>query len=124
LDVPFARIASGHRYFTYAGYTTNRALGVFFGHASFTASDAYLDVRSPLDWGSVPAHPDCFAPLWPQIYEGGSDRSMYQLLLPVELQMAEIQEAWRQDQTTIAVLERLRRSKALEISPGVQFPLC
>jgi len=114
-QIPYVRSADGIRYFTFAGYLVNKAVGLISRKASFKAGDASLLVPSPIDWATVPAEPAAYEGVFPLLFEASSEQSLYQAQLPPELQLLEYLEEWRKDQAVADALRRLVGSSSVEM---------
>jgi ATP-dependent Lhr-like helicase len=114
-QIPYVRSAEGFRYFTFAGYLVNKAVGLISRKASFKAGDASLLVPSPIDWTTIPSEPAAYEGVFPSLFEASPERSLYQALLPPELQLREHLEEWLKDQTVADALLRLVGSSATSV---------
>jgi ATP-dependent Lhr-like helicase len=118
-QVPYVRSTDGIRYFTFAGYLVNKAIGLISRKASFKAGDASLLVPSPIDWATVPAEPSAYEDVFPLLFEASSDQSLYQAQLPPELQLREYLEGWLKNQAVADALRRLVSSSPVVVVPAV-----
>jgi len=114
--VPYLREADGVRYWTFAGYLVNKAIGLVSRKPSFEAGDLCLKLPSPIDWGSIPTEPVDYESVFPLLFEVSSEQSVCQSLLPLDLQQVEFLQDWLRDETIPAVLTRLQRSRPLAVS--------
>lgn len=114
-QIPYVRTADGIRYFTFAGYLVNKAVGLISRKASFKASDASLLVPSPINWETIPSTPTAFEDVFPSLFEASSEQSIYQSQLPPELQLREYLEDWLKDQTVTDALQRLVGSSPVAV---------
>jgi ATP-dependent Lhr-like helicase len=117
-QIPYVRSADGIRYFTFAGYLVNKAVGLISRKASFKAGDASLLVPSPIDWATVPAEPAAYEGVFPLPFQASSEQSLYQALLPPELQLREYFENWLKDQAVSDALQRLASSSPVKVDPA------
>ncbi|HPO87592.1 MAG TPA: DEAD/DEAH box helicase [Candidatus Hydrogenedentes bacterium] len=117
-QIPYVRSVDGFQYFTFAGYLVNKAVGLISGNKSFKASDASVLVPSPIDWGMIPSEPQAYESVFPSLFEMSSEQSLYQALLPPELQLREYLEDWLKDQAVTDVLRRLVSSSPVAINSG------
>jgi len=117
-QVPYLRSAEGVRYFTFAGYLVNKAVGLIARKASFKASDASLLVPSPIDWTKIPSEPKAYEDVLPWLFETSSAQSVYQAQLPPELQLREYLEDWLKDQAVTDALLRLVASSPAAVDPA------
>lgn len=117
-QIPYVRSADGIRYFTFAGYLVNKAIGLISQKASFKASDASLLVPSPIDWVTIPSEPTAYEGVYPSLFEASSEQSLYQAQLPPELQLREYMEDWLKDQAVAEALLRLVGSSPVAVDPA------
>lgn len=117
-QIPYFRSAEGVRYFTFAGYLVNKAIGLVSRKPSFKASDGSLLVPSPIDWTTIPSEPTAYEGVFPSLFEASSERSLYQAQLPAELQLREYLEDWLKDQAVADTLLRLVGSSPVEVAPA------
>jgi ATP-dependent Lhr-like helicase len=117
-QIPYVRSADGIRYFTFAGYLVNKAVGLISRKASFKASDASLLVPSPIDWATFPSEPTAYEGVFPSLFEASSAQSLYQAQLPPELQLREYLEDWLKDQAVADALLRLVGSSPVAVDPA------
>lgn len=117
-QIPYVRSADGIRYFTFAGYLVNKAVGLISRKASFKSSDASLLVPSPIDWATIPSQPPAYEGVFPSLFEASSEQSLYQAQLPRELQLREYLEDWLKDQAVAAALLRLVGSSPVAVDPA------
>jgi ATP-dependent Lhr-like helicase len=121
-QIPYARSADGIRYFTFAGYLVNKAVGLISRKASFKASDTSLLVPSPIDWATIPSEPTAYEAVFPLLSEASPEQSLYQTLLPPKLQLREYLEDWLKDQAVADALKRLVGSSPVSMdSASVAF---
>jgi len=117
-QIPYVRSAGGIRYFTFAGYLVNKAVGLISRKASFKASDASLLVPSPIDWARIPSDPAAYECVFPSLFEASSEQSLYQAQLPPDLQLREYLEDWLKDQAVADALRRLVGSSPVAVDPA------
>jgi ATP-dependent Lhr-like helicase len=96
----------------------NKAVGLISRKASFKAGDASLLVPSPIDWATVPAEPAAYEGVFPLPFQASSEQSLYQALLPPELQLREYFENWLKDQAVSDALQRLASSSPVKVDPA------
>lgn len=114
-EVPFQRTSEGIRYDTFGGYLVNRAIGFLTGKAGFKANDVSLFVASPIDWKRVPVQPIEFEPIFHLLYEDSSGQSLYQKMLPPEVQLREFLQSWLHDSVIAVILKRLAEATPVEL---------
>jgi ATP-dependent Lhr-like helicase len=116
--IPYTRSSSGIRYFTFAGYLVNKAIGLISRKANFKASEASILVPSPIDWATIPCTPTEYEGVFPSLFEATSKQSLYQAQLPPELQLREYLEDWLKDQAVADALQRLFNSSPVAVAPA------
>lgn len=115
-QIPYVRTADGIRYFTFAGYIVNKAIGLISRKVGFMADDVSLLVPSPLDWSTLPTNPELYEDIFQSLIETSSEQSLYQAQLPTELQLREYLENWLKDQTVVDALLRLTSSSPVLVN--------
>jgi ATP-dependent Lhr-like helicase len=121
-QTPYVRSPQGVRYFTFAGYLVNKAVGLISRKANFMANDTSLLVPSPIDWTTIPSEPTSYEGVFPLLFEASSGQSLYQAQLPQRLQLREYLEGWLKDQAVADALRRLASSSPVEVDPAsVEF---
>lgn len=118
-QIPYVRSADGIRYFTFAGYVVNKAIGLISRKASFKAGEASLLVPSPIDWAKIPSEPTAYDGVFPSLFEASSEQSLYQAQLPPELQLREYLEDWLKDQAVADALLRLVGSSPVAVDAAL-----
>jgi ATP-dependent Lhr-like helicase len=116
--IPCVRSGDGIRYFTFAGYLVNKAVGLISRRAGFKASDVSLLVPSPIDWATIPSEPTAYEGVFPSLFEASSEQSLYQAQLPPDLQLREYLEDWLKDQAVAEALRRLAGSSPVAVVPA------
>jgi hypothetical protein len=76
----------------------------------FRADELTLWTTAPIQWGNVGIDPEDYHGFYPALFEVSSDWSLYQSLLPADLQLTEFLQIWLKDETIPVVLRRLRHS--------------
>lgn len=117
-QIPYVQSADGIRYFTFAGYLINKAVGLISRKARFKATDGSLLVPSPIDWATIPSEPTAYEDVFPSLFEASSEQSFYQTQLPPELQLREYLEDWLKDQAVADALMRLVGSSPVAVDPA------
>jgi ATP-dependent Lhr-like helicase len=118
-EIPYIRSDSGIRYFTFAGYLINKAIGLASEKIGFKADDISITVSSPIEWSEIPQNPGEYEKNFPFIFEESSDQSIYQQSLPLDLQQKEYLQEWLKDKTIPKVLARLVNGKPKLIEKSV-----
>jgi ATP-dependent Lhr-like helicase len=115
-QIPYTYLPEGIRYLTFGGYIVNKAIALFTNQTIFNADDICLQVSTPIDWKSIPHHPQDFESILNQLFEASPEQSIYQTLLPLELQTKEYSQNWLRDDTVQTILERISSSKPINIA--------
>ena len=106
-QIPYLRSSEGIRYFTFAGYLINRAIGLYTRKPGFKADDLSLLVPSPVDWASIGIHPSDYEDFFHLLFEASTGQSIYQKQLPLDLQEREYLQDWLKDAGIMRILTRL-----------------
>lgn len=75
-QIPYSRSLEGIRYFTFAGYLVNKAVGLISTKPGFQASDLSLLVSSPIDWSTIPTDPAAYHAVFHLLFEPSSEQSI------------------------------------------------
>lgn len=106
-QIPYQRSAEGIRYFTFAGYLINRAIGLYTRKPNFKADGLSLLVPSAIDWDSIGIHPSDYEDFFHLLFEASTGQSIYQKQLPLNLQKQEYLQDWLKDAGITRILKRL-----------------
>jgi len=108
-QIPCFPCDGGTLYFTFAGYLVNKAIGLSTGK-DFKADELTLWASTPIVWAKIGDSPEAYEALFPSLFEVSSDLSLYQSILPPDLQLREFLQMWLKDETIPLALQRLRNS--------------
>lgn len=120
-EIPYSRLPEGICYFTFSGYLVNKAVALITKQLNYKANDISLLVRSPINWASVPSNPQAYDSVFHLLFEESAEQSLYQTLLPPELQLREFLQDWLKDETIGNILNRLVRSTPAAIGSNIWF---
>ena len=120
-QIPYIRSPKGIRYFTFGGYLVNKAIALITKQLEYSADDVSLLVTSPINWQSAPTDPQDYEPIFHLLFEESAERSIYQTLLPAEIQLREFLQDWLRDETVCSILSRLVNSTPLKIESHLWF---
>ena len=112
-QIPYIREPEGIRYFTFAGHLVNKAVALITEQPKYKAEDISLLVTSSINWETIPTDPEIYEPVFHLLFEALWDQSVYQKLLPVELQLKEFIQDWLKDDTVNHTLARLANSEPI-----------
>ena len=121
-QIPYVRSIEGIRYFTFAGYLVNKAIGLISAKPGYQADDISLLVSSPIDWPTIPAVPADYQAVFHLLYEPSSEQSVYQQQLPPALQQQEYLQDWLKDETIPRILDRLVHSTEVKVDASTIGP--
>lgn len=116
IGLPFLRSGKDILYFTFGGGLVNRAIGHWSKQQDFQAKELTLQMSSPISWKDIPTKPLDYSPIFPDLLESSSPQTLYQKLLPSDLQLDEQLQPWLRDETIPQVLNRLTNSSLEMIS--------
>jgi ATP-dependent Lhr-like helicase len=92
----------------------NKAIGLSTGK-DFKADELTLWASAPIVWANVGESPEAYEAFSPSLFEVSSDLSLYQTILPADLQLREFLQVWLKDETIPVALQRLRNSKPVVV---------
>jgi ATP-dependent helicase Lhr and Lhr-like helicase len=113
-QIPFSRSTKGFHYITCAGYLVNKAIALVTNQRDYLAEDISLIVEHPVSWSTIPTDPETYERGFPMLFEP-TDQSLYQTLLPVDLQRQEFMQGWLKDASIRQVLFRLAHAEGVEM---------
>jgi ATP-dependent helicase Lhr and Lhr-like helicase len=116
-EIPYIETENGYCYLTFGGYLINRALALITKQWEFKVDDISLRCTQSINWKSIPSNPKDYEPVFNELFELNGNQSIYQTLLPTNLQLLEYFQPWLKDKTINQVLERLRNSKPVMVDP-------
>ncbi|AFM28237.1 DEAD/DEAH box helicase [Desulfomonile tiedjei] len=105
----------GILYYTFAGRLVNEAVALITQQENYRVGDHWLQVRSPIDWKSIPTDPADYEPVFESMFHPSMDQSIFQQMLPADLQVREYVQEWLKDEAVPRVLKRLAESEPVEI---------
>ncbi|MBW4512942.1 MAG: hypothetical protein KME64_41605 [Scytonematopsis contorta HA4267-MV1] len=98
-----------------AGAPPERILALITKQINYQFDDIYLHVSSPIDWQSIPTEPKGYEEIFNLLFDKSSEQSIYQALLPSQLQLREFIQNWLMDETIANILNRLSNSKPIQV---------
>lgn len=119
-QIPYVRSPEGIRYLTYGGYFVNKAIALATSQDRFRADDVSLQVATPINWADVPDDPKDYIAIMNHLFERTSEQSIYQTLLPLDLQLHEFAQQWLKDETIKKILERLSCGSPVLVSETIE----
>jgi len=112
--IPFSRSGEGVTYFTFAGALVNRALALIAAAPESKAGDVALVVPGLIDWSAIRGDPEAYEMHFPSLFQPSTEQSVYQRLLPEQLQAHEFIQEWLKDNSVRTVLRRMASSTPSE----------
>lgn len=117
-SLPWFRTADAYIYFTFAGTTLNEALARHLGARVIRNNGFCVELDRPLSPLSFPKDLLSMAPIFRSLFSPSSSQSIFQQLLPVQMQEDEFVSAHLGDEDATSCIQRLSRSELVEISPA------
>lgn len=115
-SIPWSQIGESFCYYTFAGPMVNRAVALFTQQARYSVGDHRVTVVAPIDWQSLPSDPKAYLTVLIEDFRQSGDQTIFQKMLPVDLQAQELLELWLKDQSIAKVLLRLSHSVPVQVS--------
>ena len=84
--------------------------------AEFEADDISLTLSSPLSWNTIPENPMEYQIIFSKLFDNLEQQTIFQMQLPLELQLDEYLQYWLNNKTIEEILKRLKISIPLEIN--------
>ncbi|MEO8287071.1 MAG: DEAD/DEAH box helicase [Chloroflexota bacterium] len=115
-NIPFIRTRDGYWYLTFAGELVNKAIALYSGEDRADISAVSIKTRLPITWSSIPTDPDAYLEVLQESFRDKSGQSLFQMLLPDELQKQEKMQEWLKDEHIRSVLGRLQAASPASIT--------
>jgi ATP-dependent helicase Lhr and Lhr-like helicase len=117
-QVPYEVISDGLRYFTFAGSIVNAAIAVYTHQAQIMVDDLSIVADRAIPWNSIPADPQSFMMTLGRLLQLGGEQSIFQKMLPEQLQHSEAAQLWVRHPAVSEVLQRLSQAEPVQIRSG------
>jgi ATP-dependent Lhr-like helicase len=101
-------------YYTFAGNLVNRVVALTCGSKECKTTDVTVTSPAPLKWDNLLPEPQDHLQQMPDLFQSSGDQSIYQRLLPLEMQAREFGQEWLKGESVAAVLRRLAASTRRE----------
>ncbi len=124
MSIPYVKSLGSIRYYTFGGKIVNRAIALEAGHFEFETDDISMTISSPLSWASLPDNPLEYEDIFHKLFDKTTAQSIFQMMLPLEMQLHEYLQYWLKDKSIEAILKRLKNSTPVEISKELAVKLC
>jgi ATP-dependent Lhr-like helicase len=121
LSIPYVRKNRYYRYFTFGGLLVNRAIGLITKQIDFQATDFYLQVPIEIVFNDIPVDPEMYELIFDTLFIPDFEQTIYQTLLPRDIQVREFLQSWLCDQSIKENLERLKDSQTIEVQEDILF---
>lgn len=115
-SIPYEHCPGGFRYYTFAGSIVNRMICAFIGASKKSAGDFSLVAQPELDWHNLPYQPEGFGDVLDAGLNTSAEQTLYQRLLPNDMQSAEMKERWLRDKSIADILRRLNGAHIVEVT--------
>ena len=86
----------------------------------FNSGDLWLSTLTPIKWSDIPDKPDGYSHIYAELFDPNSEQTIYQQMLPKDLQIKECIQGWLKDTTNADILRRLRNSQAVLVPPDLE----
>ena len=114
--IPFIRTQTGIAHLTFAGTLFNRTIAVSTGAPPESSDDLWLVTKDLIRSSDLRSYEEYRAFL-PQVVDATEKPTLFQALLPPELRLGELQEAWFKTATHTESLARLSAAKSRPADP-------
>jgi ATP-dependent Lhr-like helicase len=116
-SIPYCLKPEGLTYLTFAGRLVNKAIALISGQSDWKATETKLTCGIPIKWSSIPIKPKEYHTIFDDLFQAGGEQTLYQSLLPEDLQREEFLQKWLNDPIIPVQLERLNRGAPRQILP-------
>jgi ATP-dependent Lhr-like helicase len=114
-ELPFFSDSTGTYYFTFAGVTLNQVILSWLGEDAKLCDDIYLKVKKPVNWKTIPKSCAELKNAAEKCFSKTDRQTIFQQMLPLELQREEWLESFLKDHDAVRVLKRLSESAPISI---------
>jgi len=113
--LPLLKCGQEIMYFTFAGKTINDAIAFITNQTWHAADNFTLTVRTPIQWDLIPVDPKDYERIFHLIFETPKDQSIFQAMLPANLQLDECIQEWLRNEENKEVLKRLSKATPMPV---------
>lgn len=121
-QLPYFLHQDGLTYLTFGGQLVNTVIPLLSGQYPSATTDISFTVPRPLRKGNISLRPDDYHDVFKLIQQPQLNQTIYQSLLPVDLQSSEFIQDWLKDRSVVKVLERLAGAQIIEIPQVIANP--
>jgi ATP-dependent helicase Lhr and Lhr-like helicase len=115
-DIPYTSSLDGNVYFTFAGYIVNLAICLYLSINDYKINDYSIKTGRNINWKLIPDNIDEFINYYDMLYEESLNQSIYQKLLPLDLQKREYIQSFIKNKEINLILKRLKHGTPKEIT--------
>jgi hypothetical protein len=115
-DLPYSKHSGQFCYFTFAGSLVNKAIINIIGDYQASFNDISITTYTPINWSQIPVNPQEYEAIFSRLVNKDTELSIYQELLPEELQLQESLQNWLKDIVISEILQRLSKARLVEIN--------
>ena len=118
-NIPFINMPDGYLYFTFAGKIVNHAICLFLSLDTYETSDFSIKTNKIINWSLLSDKMNEFNIYYDLLYEETLSQSIYQKLLPLDLQRKEYIQSWEKNLEINRILTRLKNGVLVNITSEV-----
>lgn len=119
--IPSWKAKDKNVYLTFGGAILNDAITRLIGERSEESSDFAIVTQKTIEWNKLPSDPSKYVDVVSSLGDTSTDRTIYQSMLPKNIQLKELLEPWIKDQSIYRTIQRLRGSSHLtEVDKSVR----
>jgi ATP-dependent Lhr-like helicase len=122
-QIPYVKSRDGYKYYTFAGHLANRAIGLIAQKPGYQTDDISVSTLTPIEWANIPKNPIDYHTVYSDLFESGSEQTIYQRMLPLDLQTKEYLQGWLKDRMISQVLARLSGSESKAVPTGMSLKI-
>jgi len=117
-QIPYSVSEDSICYSTFAGYLVNKAVCLMQGINDFEVDDISIRIKLaqsvPIEWSSISPNPLDYSRIFDSLFEVTSEQSIYQEMLPDNLQKEEFLQEWLKNDYIPKILHRLKNSEPVK----------
>ncbi len=122
-DLPYYADTEAFHYYTFAGAALNQVIIEWSGFNKIQCNDIYISVSKKIDWKSIPLTCVELKDAAEKCFNKSDRQTLFQQMLPLDLQRIEWLETFIKDVDANRVLGRLKRAVPKIIPPNLFNPL-
>lgn len=118
-QIPYEVTSKEVCYYTYGGYLINKAICLMNNIQDPEIDDISIRIKLsnsvPIQWNALSTNPQDYSKIFDSLFEVTSEQSVFQTMLPENLQKEEFLQEWLKNDYIPKILERLKNSEQVKM---------